>query len=117
MSFRAFPVRMPAGGRYWTVLDQQLRVVSVADRFLRELRFGQDRAESTTESYARGLVLFLTWCERTGRDWREAAADIGLFITWLKYTPSGDGEAVVVLGPGAGLVRSAKRINGVLIAT
>jgi integrase/recombinase XerD len=117
VSFRAFPVRMPAGGRYWTVLDERLQVVSVADRFLRELRFGQDRAESTTESYARGLVLFLAWCERTGRDWREAAADIGLFITWLKYTPSGDGETAVVLGPGAGLVRSAKRINGVLIAT
>lgn len=105
---------MPSGAGYWTVLDDELDVVPVADRFLRELRFGRDRAESTTKSYAGGVALFLRWCDRTGRDWRSAAADIGLFMTWLKYTPSCGGQ--VVLGRGAKAVRGEGRINQVLTA-
>jgi integrase/recombinase XerD len=90
-----FPIQMPSGSRYWTVLDEAMNVVPVADRYLRELRFGRDRAESTTKAYASGIALFLRWCAATGRDWREAAADIGLFMTWLKYTPAG---GAVMLG-------------------
>jgi integrase/recombinase XerD len=112
---RAFPVRMPSGSQYWTVLDEAMDVVPVADRYLRELRFGRDRAESTTKSYAGGIALFLRWCSATGRDWREAAADIGLFMTWLKYTPA-DGGAVR-LGPGADPARVGLRVNRVLAAT
>ncbi|PKW17626.1 tyrosine-type recombinase/integrase [Saccharopolyspora spinosa] len=111
---RVFPVQMPSGGRYWTVLDDELEVVPVADRYLRELRFGRDRAESTTKAYAGGVALFVRWCARTGRDWRTAAADMGLFMTWLKYTPTGDDR--VVLGPGAVPARSEGRINRVLVA-
>ncbi|WP_203218562.1 hypothetical protein [Saccharopolyspora spinosa] len=69
---RAFRVRMPSGSRYWTVIDDGLNVEPVADRFLRELRFGRDRAESTTKAYAGGIALFLRWCVRTGRDWTTA---------------------------------------------
>ncbi|QFZ24792.1 site-specific integrase [Saccharothrix syringae] len=105
---------MPSGSRYWTVIDDELHVMSVADRFLRELRFGRDRAESTSEAYARGVALFLCWCVRTGRDWTTAAAEMGLFMTWLKYTPTGDGQ--VVIGPGAAPVRGEARINAVLVA-
>ncbi|MGI8312959.1 site-specific integrase [Saccharopolyspora hattusasensis] len=111
---RVFPVQMPSGGRYWTVLDEELEVMPVADRFLRELRFGRDRAESTTKAYAGGVALFARWCAKTGRDWRTAAADMGLFMTWLKYTPAGDDR--VVLGPGAMPARSEGRINRVLVA-
>jgi integrase/recombinase XerD len=111
---RAFRVQMPSGSRYWTVLDDELCVVPVADQFLRELRFGRDRAESTTKSYAGGVALFLRWCLRTGRDWTTAAADVGLFMTWLKYTPTGDGQ--VMPGPGARPARGAGRINRVLVA-
>jgi site-specific recombinase XerD len=107
---------MPSGQKYWTVLDDELAVMHVADRYLRELRFGRDRAESTTKSYAGGVALFLRWCARTGRDWREAAADIGLFMTWLKYTPAGIDRAVV-LGPGTKPARGERRINRVLVAT
>jgi integrase/recombinase XerD len=89
---------MPSGSPYWTVLDEEMDVVPVADRYLREPRFGRDRAESTTKAYAGGIELFLGWCGATGRDWREAADSIGLFMTWLKYTPAGGGT--VVLGPG-----------------
>jgi site-specific recombinase XerD len=103
------------GGRYWTVLDDELEVMPVADRYLRELRFGRDRAESTTKSYAGGVALFLRWCGRTGRDWATAAADIGLFMVWLKYFPAGADQ--VVLGPGAKPARSEGRINRILVAT
>jgi integrase/recombinase XerD len=112
---RVFKVQMPSGGRYWTVIDDELRVEPVADRFLRELRFGRGRAESTTKAYAGGVALFLRWCLRTGRDWTTAAADMGLFMTWLKYTPAGE-DQVVVAGPGAKPVRGERRINRVLVA-
>jgi integrase/recombinase XerD len=111
---RAFRVQMPSGSSYWTVLHEDLRVHPVADRFLRELRFGRDRAESTTKAYAGGVALFLRWCNRTGRDWRSAGAEMGLFITWLKYS-SVDGSSVVP-GPGARPARSERRINLVLVA-
>ena len=64
---RAFPVRLPSGQRYWTVLDEDLQVVAVADDFLRQQRFGRDGAESTTKAYAHAIALFLRWCARTGR--------------------------------------------------
>ena len=56
---RAFAVRMPSGVRYWTVVDEDMAVVAVADRFLREARFGRDRAELTTKAHAGGVALFL----------------------------------------------------------
>lgn len=115
---RIFPVRLPSGARYWTVVDGGLAVVPTADRFLREERFGRDRAELTTKAYAGGIALFLRWCQSTGRDWRTAATDLTLFIVWLKYAASGeDGTAGRVLaGPGATPVRGARRINRVLVA-
>lgn len=112
---RSFRVQMPSGSRYWTVLDEAMNVMPVADRYLRELRFGRDRAESTTEAYAGGIALFLRWCGATGRDWREAADSIGLFMTWLKYTPAGGGT--VARGPGARPARGERRVNRVLVAT
>ena len=66
---RAFPVRLPSGQRYWTVLDEDLQVVPVADGFLRQQRFGRDGAESTTKAYAHAIALFLRWCARSGRSW------------------------------------------------
>src|SRR5260370_42215472 len=58
-------VRLPSGVRYWTVLDEELAVVPVADSFLRQIRFGRDGAESTTKAYAGGIALFLRWCARS----------------------------------------------------
>src|SRR5258708_37941477 len=56
---RAFPVRLPSGARYWTVLDEDLVVVPVADGFLRQGRCGPGGAECAAEGYARSLSLFL----------------------------------------------------------
>ena len=66
---KAFPVALPSGQRYWTVLDEDLQVVAVADSFLRHQRFGRDGAESTTKAYAHAIALFLRWCRCSGRSW------------------------------------------------
>jgi site-specific recombinase XerD len=113
---------MPSGIRYWTVLDSGWSVVPAADEFLRHVRFGRDGAELTTKAYAHGIALYLRWCTRTGRAWPVAAADLGLFITWLKHAPADVSgvEAVdggqVLAGPGVEPVRGASRINKVLAA-
>lgn len=82
---RAFPVRLPSGVRYWTVLDEDLAVVDEADAFLRHVRFGRDGSELTTRSYTGGIALFLRWCARTGRHWHDGVPALGLFITWLRH--------------------------------
>ena len=120
---RAFLVRLPSGVRYWTVLDDELAVVSVADEFLRHLRFGRDGAESTTKAYAIGIALFLRWCVRSGRSWQAGVEQFGLFMTWLAHAgpsvsgigPPAPGGALLA-GPGAPRVRGERRINAVLCA-
>ena len=115
---RAFPVSLPSGQRYWTVLDEDLQVVGVADAYLRHLRFGRDAAESTTKAYAHSIALFLRWCARSGRSWQAGVEGFALFVTWLAHARSSvdDAASVVVAGPGAAAVRCASRINGVLTA-
>jgi integrase/recombinase XerD len=109
---QAFPVRLPSGAAYWTVVDDELQVVAEADAYLHQLRFGVDAAESTTESYARALALYFRWCDRSGQDW--ASADrLGSFMTWLKHTPA-DPDRPVRAGPGARPVRRERRVNLVL---
>jgi site-specific recombinase XerD len=119
---RAFLVRLPSGARYWTVLDEDLAVVPVADGFLRQVRFGRDGAESTTKSYAHSIALFLRWCARTGRTWQAGAGQLGLFMTWLAHAgPAVSGVSatalgMVLAGPGSAPARGARRVNGVLTA-
>jgi|SRR2546430_1581337 len=96
---------MPSGARYWTVVDDELRPVPVADAFLRHVRFGRDDAESTTKTYAGAVALYLIWCGLTGLDWRTAADRLGSFVLWLRHTPvpgRGRDGGVVVAGPGPG---------------
>lgn len=113
---------LPSGQRYWTVLDEDLQVVAVADGFLRHRRFGRDGAESTTKAYAHAIALFLRWCARSGRSWQGGAEHLGSFMTWLAHagtsasSGSGAGGAVVLTGPGGQAARSPSRINGVLTA-
>lgn len=124
MKVRAFPVRLPSGVKYWTVLDEDLRVVGEVDAFLRHVRFGRDGSELTTRSYAGGIALFLRWCRRTGRSWQAGVEHLGLFIVWLRHAPAevSGVEAVpgaageVLAGPGRAMVRGARRINAVLTA-
>jgi integrase/recombinase XerD len=114
---RVFPVSLPSGQRYWTVLDEDLQVVGIADEYLRHLRFGRDAAESTTKAYAHSIAL-LRWCAGSGRSWQAGVEQFALFMTWLAHARSSvdDAASVVVAGPGAAAVRCASRINGVLTA-
>jgi len=120
---RTFVVVLPSGARYWTVLDEELQVVGVADAFLRHVRFGRGRAESTTRSYAMSIALFLRWCARGGRSWVAGAGQLALFMVWLQYAgpgvsglEAGTGGAVVLGGPGTAPVRGPRRVNNVLTA-
>lgn len=111
---RAFRVKLPSAERYWTVVDDEYRMVGDVDEYLRHLRFSQDAAESTTKAYAESLALYLRWCARTERDWRTAAEKLGGFVTWLKHNPA-DPEAPMV-GPGIPQMRGPGRINRILAA-
>ena len=121
---RAFPVTLPSGLRYWTVLGDDLAPVREVDAYLRHLRLGRDASELTTKSYAGSIALFLRWCERSGRHWHSGAEELGLFMVWLSHAgPEASGEemprsdlGVIFAGPGAPPARGARRINGVLSA-
>jgi len=124
MRVRAFAVRLPSGERYWTVLDDELRLVSEADSFLRQIRFGRDGSELTARSYAGSIALFLRWCRLTGRTWQAGAEHLGLFMTWLRHAgpqasgpdAAAGGTGQVLAGPGARPARGARRVNAVLTA-
>ena len=105
---RSLRVVLPGGLAYWTVVDGEYRVVEVADRFLRDLRFGADRTESTTKLYAGELALFLGWAARSGRDLERAAGELSRFVLVLRTS------AIARRGRGYGEVRSAGRINHIL---
>jgi site-specific recombinase XerD len=114
---------LPSGARYWTVLDEDLAVVAVADSFLRQVRFGRDGAESTTKAYAGSIALFLRWCSLSGRSWTAGIEQLGLFMTWLAHAgplASGAGTTAgartVLTGPGTAPARGARRINAILAA-
>ncbi len=109
---RTFPVQMPSGMRYWTVIGEDLLVMSVADAYLRYLRFGRDAAESTTKTYAGAVALYLSWCAATGQDWRAAAGKMPAFVLWLRHSPSQPGTTTG--GPVEAAVRGPRRINCVL---
>src|ERR1039457_2949036 len=124
MRVRAFPVKLPSGARYWTVMDEDLAVVGEADEFLRHVRFGRDGSELTTRAYAGGIALYLRWCRRTGRSWPAGVEHLGLFITWLRHAPpevsGADARpglvAEVLADPCREPVRGARRVNAVLTA-
>ena len=101
-------VVLPSGEAYWTVIDDEYRVVAGADAFLRDLRFGADRAESTTKLYAGELALFLGWAAGSGRDVERATRELSRFVLLLRTAP------ITRRGRGYGRPRSAGRINHVL---
>jgi integrase/recombinase XerD len=83
--YRAFPVRLPSGVRYWTVVDEAWRIDEAADGFLLHMRLGRDLAESSTKAYAISLALLLDWCDAAGLEWQQAPRSLGRFVHWLRY--------------------------------
>jgi site-specific recombinase XerD len=101
----AIRVTLGATTAYWTVVDEDYQRVAVADRYLYHLRFGADRSEGTTRSYAGDLALFFDWASRTDRSLEKALQDLAGFVTWIRMTP------VERPGRGRGQPRGANRIN------
>ena len=85
---RAFRVELRDGRAYWTVVDDDYATITAADRFLFDLRFAQDRAESTSRVYAGELARFLSWCRLDGRSLEDGARDLGRFVVMLQTTPT-----------------------------
>lgn len=101
-------MELPDGRGYWSVVDDDYAKIAVADQFLFDLRFGRDRAESTTRVYAGELARFLSWCATTGRSLEDGAQHLSRFMLMLRSTPTER--------PGAGHGRppGPARINHVL---
>jgi site-specific recombinase XerD len=95
---------LPNGQAYWTVVDGGYARVEVADRFLFDLRFGRDRAESTSRVYAGELARFLSWCRRSGRGLEDAGRDLSRFVVFLRTTPTSRSGAGQGRPPGPGQV-------------
>ncbi len=110
--YRAFPVQLPSGVRYWTVLDAGWRVAEPADGFLLHMRLGRDQAESSTKAYAISLALFLDWCEGAGLAWPQAPRALGRFVHWLRFHDPARTGAPDFSRP----VRGERRVNCVLAA-
>ena len=109
--FRSFPVRLPSGVRYWTVIGPDYRPVTEVDDYLLHSRLGADAAESTSQAYATALALFLEWTSSLGTDWREVSPHLGRFVFWLRYyngTSCSDARGDPV--------RGARRVNAVMSA-
>jgi hypothetical protein len=86
------------------VVDDSYTKVEVADRFLFDLRFGADRAESTSRVYAGELARFLSWCDRSGRGLEDGAQDLSRFVLFLRATPTARPGAGQGRPPGPGQV-------------
>jgi hypothetical protein len=73
---------------YWTVLSGPgLDVVSDVDDYLRHLRFGRSRAESTVKTYAGHLKRFHLWCQDQDLSWSKAAHELARYVLHLRNTP------------------------------
>ena len=110
--YREFPVRLPSGVRYWTVVDGAWRVHEAADGFLLHMRLGRDLAESSTRAYAISLALFFDWCAGTGLEWQRAPQALGRFVHWLRFHAAGRAGPPDLSRP----VRGERRVNCVLAA-
>lgn len=107
-SFHAFRVELPDGRGYWTVVDDAYEKIAVADQFLFDLRFGRDRAESTTRVYGGDLASFLGWCASTGLTLEEGARHLSRFVLYLRSARTGRA------GAGQGRTPGPARVNHVL---
>jgi integrase/recombinase XerD len=81
-------VEVGPGLAYWTVLSgPTLDPVRPVDHYLRHLRFGRGRAESTTKTYAGHLKRFEQWRRLRNLSWEQAAREIAGHLIDRRITP------------------------------
>lgn len=74
-----------ATGSTWTVVGSDLRVVEPVEQYL-EFARASEFSHNTIKAYARGLALWWTFVERSGRPWTAIGlADFGRFIQDLRH--------------------------------
>jgi site-specific recombinase XerD len=74
-----------AKGLTWTVVGSDLRVVEPVEQYL-EVARARDFSHNTVKAYARGLALWWTFVERSGRPWTDVGlAKFGRFIQDLRH--------------------------------
>ncbi len=77
-------VRTVAGST-WTVVGSDLRVVEPVEQYL-EFARASEFSPNTVKAYARGLALWWTFLERSGRPWTDVGlAEFGRFIQDLRH--------------------------------
>lgn len=91
------------------MVDDDYVMVEVADRFLFDLRFGRDRAESTTRVYAGELARFIGWCGGSRRSLEDGAGQLSRFMLVLRTT------ATQRRGAGQDRPPGPARVNHVLV--
>lgn len=83
-SCRVQRLTLPEGGRTWTVLGRDHRVVEPAEEYLEYLR-AQQSSPNTVKSYARALALWWQFLDVFDLRWNAVTvADFGAFLTWLR---------------------------------
>ena len=82
---RAFPVSLPSGQRYWSVLDEDLQVVGVADEYLRHLRFGRDAAGVHDQGVCAFDRVVPALVRPVGPVLAGRCRKFALFMTWLAH--------------------------------
>lgn len=88
---------LSGGGRTWTVVGRDHRLIGPAEEYLEYLR-AQRVSPNTVKSYARALALWWEYLEQFELGWAGVTLeDFGGFLTWLR---TGDGPAVVSIEPG-----------------
>jgi hypothetical protein len=102
---------------YWTVLSGlTLEPVGPVDHYLRHLRFGRGRAESTIKTYAGHLKRFEQWRRARDLTWEQAAREIAGHLIDRRITPraspgrgQGHGPSEAALAPALAAIHGFYR--------
>jgi integrase/recombinase XerD len=110
-------VEVGRGLAYWTVLSgTMLETVGPVDHYLRHLRFGRGRAESTTKTYAGHLKRLEQWCRTLDLSWEDAARELPghlierrLAVRAAPGRGQGRGPSEAALGPALAAIHGFYR--------
>jgi integrase len=110
-------VDLGSGWAYWTVLSgPTLEPVWPVDHYLRHLRFGQGRAESTTKTYAGHLKRLEQWRRTRHLSWEDTARELAGHLIDRRLSAraapgrgQGRGPSEAALGPALAAIHGFYR--------